>query len=241
MSSPLFNIFNAALNAMGGTNEYSIFLDEGQKRRMLMGLFDGYYATNIATDGRIAFDTNRIWLSRLPALISLFPDAKVICCVRNPAWVFDSLEQLLRRNALDTSRLYSNEAERGSVFSRADALFARGRLIGGAYTAFKEAFYGPEARHLLILDYDTLCRHPVKALVYQFLGEPAFQHDFENVSFEAEEFDTFLLAKGLHNVQGRVEARSRPTSLPPDLFQKLAALDFWTKGQSRAYRITERA
>ena len=34
----------------------------------------------------------------MPAVSRLFPDAKVIACVRNVSWVFDSIEKLVQRN-----------------------------------------------------------------------------------------------------------------------------------------------
>jgi sulfotransferase len=233
MSGPLFPIFNAALTAMGGGNEYAVFLNDDQKARMLRGLFDGFYADNPA---RVVFDTNRMWTARLPALRRLYPQARVIACVRNPAWVIDSIEVLVRKNALDTMRLFGSEAERLSVYARANGLMERGRLVGSAYLALKEAYYSQEAAGMLLLGYDALVSRPREAmqLVYQFLDEPWFEHDFENVSYKAEIFDTFLLAKGLHDVSGRVEARARPSILPPDLFKRFAGMEFWGRGDSPA-------
>lgn len=244
MSSPVFGIFNACLSAMGGSNEYALFLNDQQKANISRGIFDGYYTalTDAPPTARVYFDTNRMWPARLPAIRLLYPGARMICCVRNPAWILDSIEQLIRKNALDTSRMFGTDAERISVYSRTEALMNKGRLVGSAFLALKEAYHGADAKALLLLDYDTLVTHPKDAinLVYLFLGEPVFEHDFENVSYQAEEFDTQLLAKGLHQVQGRVEKRSRPTVLPPELFQKYAGLDFWTRGGSLAHTITAR-
>ena len=105
---------------MGADNEFAVFLDETQKQAILRGIFDGYYGA-LSPAREVVFDTNRAWASRLPALRTLFPGAKAICCVRNPAWVFDSIERLLRRNALDESKLFS-PAERADIYSRAEAL-----------------------------------------------------------------------------------------------------------------------
>ena len=239
MSSPVFGIFNASLTAMGGSNEYAVFLTPEQKARILRGIVTGYYADDPGK--RVVFDTNRLWTTRMPALRQLFPGARVIACVRNPAWVLDSIETLVRKNPLDATRMFGSDGERLSVFARADALIDKSRLVGSAMLALKEAYYGKEAAALLMLNYDTLVAHPKDslALIYQFLGEPPFAHDFENVSYSADEFDTQLLAKGLHEVRGRVEARSRPTILPPELFKRFAAMEFWGKGDSRAHFITE--
>lgn len=227
MSSPVGGIFNACLGAMGAGNEFALFLSEQQKRDILMGLFDGYYRD--APEDGVIFDTNRMWTARLPALLKLFPDAKVICCVRDPAWILDSVETLIRRNAFDTSRIFHTEAERATVFSRAEALLGRNRMIGYALAALKEAYYSHEAGAMLLVDYNLLAARPADTLrlVYEFLGEPPFAHDFDDVSYEAEMFDSHLLARGLHSVSGRVALTERRTVLPPELFRQFSDLTFW--------------
>ena len=49
------------------------------------GVFSGYY--HAAEPGAVLFNTNRLWCARMPALAELFPQAQVICCVRNLAWI----------------------------------------------------------------------------------------------------------------------------------------------------------
>lgn len=237
MSSP---VFNAALTAMGTSNEYAIFLDQDHQAAMLRGLMDGYYAAQSAP---VIFDTNRMWTARLPALRLLYPQARIIACVRNPAWILDSVETLLRKNPLVATRMFGTPMEQISVFARAQGLIDKQRLIGSAYQALKEAYYGADAGAMLLLDYDTFVRHPHDAmpLIYQFLDEPAFTHDFHQVTYQAEAFDSQLLAKGLHDVTGRVEPRPRATVLPPDLFKRFAAMQFWGKGDSLAFAITDRS
>lgn len=244
MSSPVGPVFNASLAAMGAGNEFAVFLTEAQKRDILMGIFEGYYRHILPPEDvsdPVIFDTNRMWPSRLPALRKLFPEAKVICCVRNPAWVLDSVETLIRRNALDVSRIFNNEAERMTVFSRAEALAGRSRMIGFALAALKEAYYSQEAGSLLLVDYNLLAARPAETLqlIYRFIGEPWFAgHDFENVSYEAEEFDSHMQTRGLHVVKGRVELRERRSILPPELFRQFADLAFWHNPvQSLAHHI----
>ena len=123
---------------MGAHNETALFLKEGQKRDLLRGLFEAYYRPH--ADKAVVFDTNRAWTARLPVLLALFPDAKVLCCVRDVAWVMDSIERLVRRNAFEPSRLFATAEERATVFSRVEALAHRDRLVGFAWSALKEAY-----------------------------------------------------------------------------------------------------
>ena len=95
----------------------SVFFKEEQKRDILTGIFDGFYR-HVDAPG-IVFDTNQMWTSRLAAVRKLLPKAKMICCVRNPAWVMDSVERLVRKNAFDVSRIFNSAQERSTVDTRA--------------------------------------------------------------------------------------------------------------------------
>ncbi len=227
MTSPLGPIVNACLNAMGADNEFSSMLKEGQKRAILRGIFKNYY--RLQGDCEVVFDTNRMWPSHLPLIDRIFPRAKVICCVRNPAWVLDSIEHLISKNVLDSSKLFGSPAERATVYSRAEALLNHNRLVGFAWSSLKEAYYGAHNSKLLMIDYDLLANRPseVVSLIYQFLKIDSFDHDFDHVSYESEQFDNELLVKGLHRVKGKVAPRPRQTILPPDLFDRCQKLAFW--------------
>ena len=239
MTSPVGQLFNVMLNAMGATNETALFIDEAQKKELLASLFECYYRPH--QDKAVVLDTNRLWCARLPALLSLFPDAKVICCVRSVAWIMDSIERLVRRNAFEPSRLFATADERATVFSRTEALAHRDRLVGFAWSALKEAYYGEHGRSLLILEYDILAQRPAETvkLLYEFLGEPAFDHDFAAVDYAEPAVDAHPAASGLERIEREVAFTPRRTILPPDLFQRYAALSFWREpAGSTAFRIT---
>ena len=71
----------------------SSMVDQQQRARILRGLFDSYYADR---DEPVVFDTSRSWAAQLPALMNIFPEAKVVCLVRDLAWIMDSMERQLR-------------------------------------------------------------------------------------------------------------------------------------------------
>jgi sulfotransferase len=118
----------------------------------------------------------------------------------------------------------------------------RNRLVGFAWSALKEAFYGEQAKSLLIVDYDLLASAPDKVLplVYRFIGEPWFEgHDYKQLTFDAPEFDTALGLSGLHKVRPRVALEPRRSVLPPDLFAQYANMSFWSdQANSQANVIT---
>ncbi|MFT5533391.1 MAG: sulfotransferase [Burkholderiaceae bacterium] len=228
MTSPVGSLFNGLLDQVSAGSEFGPVISREQRRRLLRGLFDSFYADQPANS--VVFDTNRLWSAKLPALLDLFPQAKVIACVRNVAWVMDSLERLYRANPFDNTRMFNDVVERNTVYSRVDTLGQRNRLVGFSWTAIKEAFYGEQAGSLLLVDYDLLAQAPEKVLplVYQFIGEPWFDgHDFGQLEFDAPEFDSALGLSGLHKVRPRVALEPRRTILPPDLFAQYQDMSFW--------------
>lgn len=154
MSSPVSALFASVLQQCSAGSEFSSVINTDVRRRLLGGLFESFYRDKI--DKSVIFDTSRAWCARLPALMDLFPQTRVIACVRNVAWVMDSIERLYRANPFENTKLFSDAVERNTVYSRCETLAQRNRLVGFAWAALKEAYYGEHADSLLIVDYDLL-------------------------------------------------------------------------------------
>ncbi len=225
MSSPVGSLINGILEQIGAGSEFYSFFDEAKRKKMCQAIFNAYYENE--SDKDVIFDTNRMWAARLHQLVELFDDFKVICCVRNPAWVMDSFEQIYRKNPFNYSKMFS-PGNRHTVYSRCESMISGG-IVGAAWSALKEAFYGDYSEKLLLVDYDLLAQYPEKSvkLIYDFIDEPYFDHDFDNVEYSHDEFDYTIGVKGLHEVKRKVEYKSRRSILPPDLFKKYSEMAFW--------------
>lgn len=226
MSSPVAGLMSSCLEQIGAGGEFNSFFDDAKRRHLSRAIFDSYYHDK--QDKEIIFDTNRIWTARMHQLVELYGDFKMICLVRNPAWVMDSFERIYRKNPFDYSRMF-NAGNRQTVYSRCESMMSAGGTTGSAWTALKEAYYGEHSERLLLVDYDILTRFPERTmkLIYEFIGEAEFAHDFNNVEYSAGEFDQQLGVKGLHDVKKKVEFKARQTVLPPELFAKYSEMAFW--------------
>ena len=235
MSSPAGSIINNTLEQIGAGSEFYSFFDEDKRRKMCRAIMDVYYEDQ--QDKQVVFDTNRMWTARLHQLTDLYDDFKVICCVRNPAWVMDSFEKIYRKNPFNYSKMFA-PANRQTVYSRCESMIGGG-IVGTAWTALKEAYYGEHSDKLLLIDYELLTMHPEKSLslIYDFIGEEIFPHDFNNVGFSHDEFDYTIGVKGLHDVKRKVEYKSRRSILPPDLFQKYSEMAFWSDTSGTAASV----
>jgi sulfotransferase len=226
ITSPIGGMVGAVLAEMSAGNESAMFFTPAQRESLLKGLFTNYYDP-LGPAGAV-FDTNRSWTARIDLLATLFPQSKIICCVRHIPWIIDSVERLIRQNKFEFSKIFSFEAG-GTVYSRADGLMSPTGLIGYPLNAMKQAMHGAEAGRILLLPYDTLVADPAAAMaaVYAFTGVAPFLHNFANVQFDVKEFDARLGTPGLHDVRPRVAPVERKSILPPDLWERYERASIW--------------
>jgi sulfotransferase len=236
MSTPVASLLQGLLSQVSAGSEFAPMVDNVQRRNLLLGLCNAYYAN---LDRPLVFDTNRLWCAKMPLLQELFPGSKVIACVRNVAWVMDSIERRYRANPFEHTRLFGANMGRSTVYSRLEGLAQHEQLVGHAWAALREAFYGEHAASLLVLDYDLLSQAPQKVLplIYKFIDEPYFEHDFDHVEYDADDFDLQLGTPGLHTVRPKVAFQARRTIVPPDLFEKYALMSFWNDASGSAANI----
>jgi sulfotransferase len=225
MSSPAGSLYKLVESGFAANNEASVQLNGVQRRAALRAVID---AVHVESSAEVIFDTNRLWTARLPALEQLYPDAKVICCVRDLGWIMDSFERLYRRNPFEPSGIYGFDVN-GTVYSRCVTLAAGNGPVGWSLNAMREALAGEQADRLLLIEYQELCQNPKRILsrIYEFIGEAPFVHDFQSVEYSASEFDRNLGAPGLHEVSGPVRWKQRKTILPPELFASYGRDQFW--------------
>jgi sulfotransferase len=234
ITSPVASLFERLQQSMTAKSDYAEMLTEVKRANILRGLFTNYYSDQTRP---IVFDTNRYWCSAMAALAILWPGAKVIACVRDPAWVVDSLERLYQSNPLLMSKMFTAE-QAATTHTRVEALASVSGVVGFAYDATAEAYYGPHRENLIVVDYDAFCAGPGPAIaaIYAALGMNAFKHQFEEVgtfgmAYDAIDFDRRFGAPGLHRIRTKVESIPRQTILPPELFKRFSNKCFWKESK----------
>jgi len=227
MTSPLADIMGVVMAETSSKNDFSFAVSEEQRLSLLRGLVENLYAGRAGAD--VVFDTSRLWCSRMRLLEALFPQAKVIACVRQLSWVLDSMERLVRNHPIGVSKVFRFDTNT-TVYSRVEALTDPRGMVGFAFQAVKDAFYGQYAPgQLLLLSYESLVRDPAPTMraIYEFIGESWFEHDFDHVEYSANEFDERVGMPGLHTVRPKLEAVERTPILPLEIFNRFARESFW--------------
>ena len=225
ISGPLGRFTRSIIQESTSQGGYRVECPPEKRKKLIAGLFDNYYDD---PSKEVAFNTNRGWGVMLHTLKDLFPESKVIMCVRELGWILDSFESLLRKNPYTNPAVFSPQ-ENVSVYSRCETLMHPTRPVGYAYNAVKQALAGEHRKSILIVEYDDLARAPegIMRSIYSFINEPYFPHDFDNCEASYDEFDEELQIPGLHRTRKKVEFLKRETILPPDIWHKLKGAEVW--------------
>ena len=199
-----------------------------KRRELIKDLFASFYKH----DNQVCFNTNRAWCADTALLKDIFPDFKMIVCVRHVPWILDSFERLNNRNPHTIKPLYHHQML-ANVTERCMMLMGEIPNFGGYVMApllnVQQSMFCEHRNHLCFVDYDTLVQNPRQTVwdIYKFLGEPVFDHDFANVQDNYDEFDQQAKIQGLHTVRPVVSAPDRQTVLPDSLWNKYASQTFW--------------
>lgn len=228
ISDPLLEFSRNIIAGVNTAVGMQAMVSQNKQRELIRGLFDVFY--NKSND--VCFNTNRGWAGYTPLMKDLYPDAKMILCVREIPWILDSFEQLNTKNPYSIKPLYHHQ-DLGSVYDRTKMLMGDipnfAGYVMGPIANTKQALYSNEKDRICVIEYDTLAKNPKESmqLLYQFLGEPWYEHDFDNVEDSYDEFDNQAKITGLHTVKRKVQYYSRRPILPEDLWQHYSGQSFW--------------
>jgi len=225
ISGPLARFSRAIIDQSSAMSGYRHQCPAEKRENIIKGIFDNYYDD---PKKEVFFDTNRGWGLLLPLLKQLYPYTKIIMCVRDINWVLDSFENLYRKNPLDKNLMIPDEYAT-SVYSRCDYLMGEDKTIGFAYLALKQAITSKEKNMIMLVEYEQLCKNPegMMSAIYNFIDQPQYEHDFNNVESSYDEFDADVNVKGLHTTRKKVEWIEREMILPPDIQNKFANMEVW--------------
>lgn len=225
ISGPLARFVRAVITESSTQGGYKYECPPERRKRLIAGLFDNYHDT---AGKEVYFNHNRGWPLLLPTAKDLYPDLKMILCVRDIGWVLDSFETLIRKNPYSFTTMFNTD-ENVNVYSRCETLLNPSRTLGFAYAAVKQAITSEYKSSIMLLEYEQLARNPEQMLraLYNFIEEPYYQHDFNDVEASYDEFDDDIQLPGLHRTRKRVEYIERQTIIPPDVWQRVAGWEVW--------------
>jgi len=227
ITSPLQGLTASTINIITAS-ENNHLIDENKRKHILRSIFLAYYET---VKQKTIFDTNRDWTAKTSLLKELYPQTKIICCVRDLPWILDSFERIATKNSLYGTTLTDYEASQ-TVTTRCDALMdvkKEGQVVKPYYLLEEGLLLNPDM--IMLMEYESLCKNPESVMreIYGFIKKPYFNHDFKNVEYENEVFDRALNLKNLHTVRKEITWQERKSILPKSVWEKYGGKEFWRK------------
>ena len=225
ITDPLANLVKGVIETCQDGAGIKTIVPETRRRDVVHALFDGFYR---GVDQPVIFNTNRAWTLLTPQIDSLFPESKFLVCVRDVAWVLDSLETAHRSHPLSVNTLTKGIG--GTVYSRCAEHMADDGIVGFPYIGIKQALTSEQKHKLMLIEYDVLCQQPqlVMQALYNFIDEPVFEHDFNDVEDQWDEYDSEI-GIPMHRVRKSVAYTPRQHILPPDLLASLVNMEVWRR------------
>ena len=228
ISDPLQDFIKGKIAAVNANVGMKDVVPNDRLLNLMRSDFDAFYAN----DNQVCFNTSRSWSGDTALLKQLYPDFKMIVTIRSIPWILDSFERLHRKNPLNIKPLYDH-VDWPSVYERCHMLMGNianhTARVKGPLNLIKQAAMSDEKDHIMFIEYEALANHPkqVMQLIYQFIDEPWFEHDFNDTEASYDSYDKDAKIEGLHTVRKNVEFQPRSTVLPDDLFSLYAQEDFW--------------
>jgi sulfotransferase len=226
ISSPVEGLCTSSIDLLTGCESNSI-VNEERRKVLLQHIFEGFYSY---IDKEIIVDTSRAWTKKTTLLKTLFPDTKILCCVRDIVDILNSFETIFKKNPMYTNTLVKEDVKH-HVFSRCDAMMDNKEgIITTNWLNLQEGYYtNPEM--IYFVEYEKMCKEPESTMkeIYEFLNQPYYSHDFDNLEYSNEPFDMSCNLKNLHTVKTKVEYNPPRMILPPEMIEKYSSanMEFW--------------
>jgi len=209
--------------------------DADAATRMMRGLMQGYYQN---TDRSIVFDKSRGWSGHLESAAEMFgrENIKVLVPVREIPGVLASFENIWRKNQghREIPQEMSNYYDFRTIEGRMATWMDKKQPVGGAYNSIRDAVHRGFQENMFFIDYEELTRNPARTMrmVYDFLEEEYYEHDFDNVEQVTNEKDEYYGFDELHIIRPKVEPLKRKSmEMLGSAGIKYAGLSFWNNDE----------
>lgn len=173
-------------------------------KKQLTIIRDLFYSYHSDTNRPIIFNKSRGWASLIELIENAFQkEVKIISTIRNVNCILSSLEKLYRKELkLIDSPMVAN-TETSTLEGRLGGWTSPEGLVGFSFNTIRDAIMRGHKKKFCFVDFDELTVTPDIKLkqIYDFLNEPYFKHDFDNVLQYTNENDTEHGFTSLHTIR----------------------------------------
>jgi sulfotransferase len=171
--------------------------------------------------------------------------AKIICPVRDIDEILTSMIWMIRRNSMQSSVVRSNFIDEPLIKqnipvndeNRCHYIAGPKGILGNSLRSIVDGVRAGFLDRLLFVEYKDLMTIPEQTLqrIYDFLGEPSFKHDFDNIENTNKEKDLEIYGlEDMHTVRKVIKATapSPKDVLPAVVIQRCKGMDIWRRPEA---------
>ncbi len=185
------------------------------------GFINGWFAE---TDKSWVVDKNRGWLQHLETVGHLDPDFKMVVCIRELGQIYGSIEAQHQKTLLLD---FPDHLANLSRYGRAENLFGNSGVVGTPLRSI-EALQDIDSQlqqHLFYIVFEDLLSEPQRVMqsLMQWLGLPPIDLDFQNLTVQPHESDSYYRFKYPHQTYSALYKPKQhliPTRIQADLQQQ---------------------
>jgi len=158
-----------------------------------------------ANDSPITIDKNRGWCNTAPTLQHLYPDFKMIICLRDLRGVFSSIEKRHRETLLLD---FPDHTEHHIVDNRVNTLFDDNGVVGSSLKAIYNLGDIPDImKHIYFWRFEDFLKDPQKSIdeLFTWIGVGPQKMDFDNIKQTTQESDSYYRFKYTHKIKPKLE------------------------------------
>jgi len=162
---------------------------------------------NAITDKPYVLDKSRGWGVHYGFLNTFYPNPKVICMVRDLRGIFASMEKNFRKNQHKDAGLVNHAKMEGTTTEKRIDLWANSQPVGLAIERLYQVINEGIGKNMLFVRYEDLASQPKREVsrIYEYLGLPYFEHDFDNIEQITREDDEVYGIYGDHTIRKKLE------------------------------------
>ena len=222
---------------------HSTYPDGQDKWKVIRAILENYHNT----DREVIFDKNRGWSTHIEFMEKISGrKAKIIACVRNLEDICTSFEKLFRKNRADGEihGEFSNPQMK-NLDGRVGVWTSDEGVLGRPYVSLLDTINRGLGDRILFFPYEEWTADPNYwfTQLYNFIEEPYFQHNFENIEQIIRENDAgYGWGADLHEIKtGKlIPAKSDALKLlGKGWYDKLHNTEFWKNIQNNQPKRNE--
>lgn len=181
------------------------------------GALEGFYL-NIK-DKKVIIDKSRGWMYYYEWLNSFYSNSKIICCIRDIRALISSMEKLHRKNMylhdpadLPVQMQFVNIENRVTHWLSSPP-------VGLGIERLKDSILKKNDSKFFFIIYEKFINSPFDILkrLYDYIEEPYFEHNLENIEQKVSENDN------IHGVYGDHKIKNKLTKIKEDWNEILGA------------------